>query len=533
MIKYLGFFEDRASSLVMTDAFVLRHERVRFCICLRFKGLKRRSREASVVESNKIWKSFSASLVEQGDWDDLAVSRPFDDLNLSPKEAAQGLAKRQGVRLLQAYRHAVVLVKHLFFSTLIGVVAGAAGVAFQFAMRWGSTFFLANEAASRAGKSVRALFFLPLGGLAIVFLYRLARLSIDAGTNQIVDSLTGEKKASLWLAPLIFLSSTITQLFGGSAGREGAALQLGGCVGLGTGRLFHLEGHALHIAILCGMSGGFASVFGAPLTAAVFAMEIACVGVVYYPAFLPSLISASIGAAFASAFGFPPFSYHLSAFPSVSVGLMLRAILLGLTSGVVCVFFCSTIRNVGQFFSRRFPNDYWRIAFGGVSVALATVWIGSNAYNGTGLSNVQVALDGRALPLDFVLKTLFTAVTLGAGFKGGEIVPALAVGASFGGCVAHWIGFLPAQGAALGMIAVFCGATNCPLSALILSVELFGAQNALIFAIVCGVCYMTSGKSGLYRSQTLLFSKLTANPFDIRLKKTLLSDLKALERRSH
>ncbi len=458
-----------------------------------------------------------------------AISRPFDDVEDTPLKSALGTLRRNGARMKNAERYFFVLVRQLFFSAFIGIIAGLVGVAFQFAMRWASGFFLASEAAGASNGSFRALFLLPFGGLAIVALYKSTKLSVDAGTNQVVESLTADEKPSLWLVPSIFIGSVITQLFGGSAGREGAALQLGGGVGLGAGRLFRLKGNSLHIAILCGMSGGFAAVFGTPVTAAVLALEIACVGVVYYPAFLPSLISASIGAAFTSSMGFPPFSYNLPPFANVSIGLFLRAIALGLCSGLVCILFCSAIRRTTQSFIRRFPNDYWRVFFGGSCVVAATVILGTNAYNGTGLANIQAALDGKALPWDFALKILFTAITLGAGFKGGEIVPALAVGATFGCSFGPYLGLASSQGAALGMIAVFCGSTNCPLTALVLSIELFGAENTLVFAIVCGVSYMTSGRSGLYRSQKMLFSKLTANPFDVRLRKTLQKDLEALE----
>ncbi len=478
------------------------------------------------------WKKASSSVVVKDDWDDFAVSRPFDEIVESPSKTALKALRNARRRLLQAGRYLVVLIKHLLLASIIGLIAGLVGVAFQYAIRLSSEFFLASEKAGISSGSFRALFLLPFAGVAIVALYKASRLTIDVGTDQIVDSIEDGKKASLRLAPSIFLGTTLTQLFGGSAGREGAALQIGGCVGLATSKLFRLRGNALHVAVLCGMSGGFAAVFGAPLTAAVFALEIACVGIVYYPALLPSLVSATIGTSLAAVFGFPPFSYKLEPFPSMSALLFVRALVLGACCGLVCVFFRAAIRAAASSFKRRFPNDYYRAAFGGVCVVVATVLLGTNAYNGTGFSNVQTALGGKALPWDFLLKTLFTAVTLGAGFKGGEIVPSLAVGATFGCVAGQTLGIEPSQGAALGMIAVFCGATNCPLTALALSVELFGSQNAIIFAIVCGVCYMTSGQFGLYRSQKILFSKLTAEPFDVRLREALQKDLRVLESRA-
>ena len=475
--------------------------------------------------AKRIWEKFAA----KRDWDESASEPSLEELDRTPAEVALD-SLRRGRKLLGRGRlHLLALARQLFLSILVGVLSGALGTAFLYSMRFASDFFARCDALGIEGRAIRPIFFLPFAGLLIVALYRLFRLTIDAGTNQVVEALTNEKKASLWLAPSIFLGSTLTQFFGGSAGREGAALQLGGCVGLGTGRLLGLDGASLHIAILCGMSGGFAAVFGAPLTATIFALEIACVGVVYYPAFLPSLVAGIIGASFSSALGFAPFSCRLAAFGTISIPLVARALALGVGCGLVCVFFCSSIRFATRSLTRRCPNDFARVFFGGSLVVVATIALGTDAYNGSGFGNIAAALEGKALPQDFLLKTLFTAITLGAGFKGGEIVPALAVGATFGGVAGNWLGFDASQGAALGMIAIFSGATNCPLTALALSIELFGAQNALAFAVACGACYLTSGTSGLYRSQKNLFSKVTALPFDQRLREDFRNDLQILD----
>ena len=293
-------------------------------------------------------------------------------------------------------------------------------------------------------------------------------------------------------------------------------MQLGGCVGLGAGRVFRLDATALKIAILCGMSGGFAAVFGTPLTATVFALEIACVGVVYYPALLPALIAALVGSAIPASLGLTPFYYELPDFPETSVALVGKTLLFGALCGAVCVFFCAAVRRTTRSFYARFPNDYFRVEFGALCVIVGTLLLGTNDYNGTGIGLVEEALAGRAAPVAFFWKTIFTALTLGAGFKGGEIVPVFAVGASFGCVVGPLLGIDPTFGAALGMIGVFCGATNCPLTSIVLSVELFGAQNAVLFAIVCGVGFATSGRVGLYASQRMLHSKTAFEKDDVR-----------------
>ena len=428
----------------------------------------------------------------------------------TPLERAREALRRDGESTRQVGRRLETLGRQALFATGVGLTAGVVGAAFQTSMNAASRFFAANY----AGGFPWPLLFLPAVGLAIVYLYNAARLSVDAGTDRVVASLTSEKKASLWLGPLIFLTSTLTQFCGGSAGREGAALQLGGCVGLGAGRLFRLDATALKIVILCGMSGGFAAVFGTPLAATVFALEIACVGVVYYPALTPALIAALVGSAIPASLGLAPFHYELPDFPETSIALVGRTLLFGALCGAVCVFFCATVRRTTRSFFARFPNDYIRVAFGALCVIVGTLALGTNSYNGTGIGLVEEALAGRAAPVAFFWKTILTALTLGAGFKGGEIVPVFSVGATFGCVAGGALGIDPSLGAALGMIGVFCGATNCPLTSIVLSVELFGEQNAILFAIVCGVGFATSGRVGLYRSQRILHSKIAMGKDD-------------------
>ena len=446
------------------------------------------------------------------------IIRPLEDNDRSTSEVASDVLKRDRLCAKRAFEYGALLIRQSILAGVVGVLAGLCGVLFRYATLEARPLFFQGE--SLFG-GVRALFFLPLVGLLIVWLYRLLKLSVYAGTNDVVESLNSCKKPSfsILLAPLVFLSSVLTILCGGSTGREGAALQFGGCVGLGVGkvfeRFFHIRPCETRVAILCGMSGGFAAVFSAPLTAAVFALEIACVGIFYYPAFLPALLAALCGSSLAAACGFHRMARTISE-TTLTFGLTLRTVVFGVLCGLVCIFFCSTIRRMTKRAATVFSNDYSRAFCGGLCVVLATLALGTTAYNGTGCFNVDQAFIGKSDSWDFVLKTLFTAVTLGCGYKGGEIVPALAVGATFGAFVAPLLGTGAELGVPLGMVALFCGTTNCPITSLFLGVELFGFQNAPLFAIVCGVAYLTSGHAGLYRSQRVYFSKLTAKTYDPR-----------------
>lgn len=456
---------------------------------------------------NRLWRLVD----EYDDYSSSAESLPVDAPLKDRLALFSSAAKRRAHFLVSRLLRLFAL---LLLGAVVGAIAGLVGAAFLWGMNHASQLFLAAEDSAAESGAPRLLFALPLVGLAIVALYSFARTSIDAGTNQVVEALVSEKKPSLLLAPLIFVSSIMTQLCGGSAGREGAALQLGGCVGLGVGRALRFHATGLKMAIFCGMAGGFSAVFGAPLTAAFFAVEVGCVGLVYYPALLPSLVSAAVASGIAKSLGFAPFFCALPVFPSTSALLVARVLLLGLLCGLTSVLFCTAIRVATKLMARRFSNDYWRIFLGGSLVVIATVLLGTNAYNGTGALLVERATQGEANLQDFALKILLTAATLAAGFKGGEIVPLLAVGSTFGCAWGALLGIEPALGAALGMAALFCGATNCPLAALFLGMEFFGAQNALLFALTCAATYAVSGRSGLYKSQKLAFSKATGRAVD-------------------
>ena len=456
---------------------------------------------------NELWRLVDEYDDYSSSMSALPVDAPLKDRLAVFSRVAKRRANFLASRLLR-------LFALLLLGAVVGSIAGLVGSAFLWGMNHASQLFLASEEAAAESGYPRLLFALPVVGVAIVALYSVARTSIDAGTNQVVEALVSEKKPSLLLAPLIFASSIMTQVCGGSAGREGAALQLGGCVGLGVGRALRFHATGLKMAIFCGMAGGFSAVFGAPLTAAFFAVEVGCVGLVYYPALLPSLVSAAVASGIAKSLGFAPFFCALPVFPSTSALLIARVLLLGLLCGLTSVFFCTAIRVATKSMARRFSNDYWRIIFGGSLVATATVLLGTNAYNGTGALLVERATQGDANLQDFALKILLTAATLGAGFKGGEIVPLLAVGSTFGCAWGELLGIEPSLGAALGMTALFCGATNCPIAALLLGMEFFGAQNELLFALACAATYAVSGRSGLYKSQKLAFSKASGRAVD-------------------
>jgi len=360
---------------------------------------------------------------------------------------------------------------------------------------------------------------LPFGGLLIVFLYRIMGLKKDPGTNLLITAVVAhEQKVPQRMAILIFTATVITHLFGGSAGREGASLQLGGCCGSGIGRLFHLEEQDQKLITMCGMSALFSAVFGTPITATVFVIEFISVGIMHYSALVPCLTAAYIAKLIANAFALKPEAFHIAEAVPFELMSCAKIVALGAACALAGIVFCMILHKVGHLLHDHIKNDYIRIFTGGCIVVLGTLLVGSNDYNGAGMQVINAAIAGEARPEAFLMKILFTAVTIGCGFKGGEVVPTSFVGATFGCVMGGLLGIPAGFGAAIGVAALFCGMANCLMAALVLSLELFGAEGLLFYAVACGVSYVLSGYRGLYSSQTILYSKLRAEFINVHTK---------------
>ena len=407
-------------------------------------------------------------------------------------------------QFLSTYRERVgqylfALGKWLLLSVLCGGVCGLIGSAFHLAI---------EKATELRGEYQWILYLLPLAGLGIVALYKLTRTE-GKGTNDIIDEVHDGKGVPLLLLPAIFVGTFLTHLCGGSAGREGAALQMGGTVGYQAGKMLHFDDRDLRTATMAGMAAFFSALFGTPVAATVFALTVASVGISYAANFLPSLASAFIAYGVACWVGIAPTRFAVEA-PAVEAGMLLRVALLGVLCAFVSMLFCGVI-HLGERLAKKIANPWLRVVAGGLLVVLLTLLCGSRDYNGAGMDVIIRAVEqGEAVPAAFLLKILFTAITLGAGYKGGEVVPSFFVGATFG-CVAGSLLGIPAGfAAAVGLAAVFCGATNCPVASILLAAELFGGGGLSYFAVGCAASFFFSGYDGLYSSQKFPYSKLKA-----------------------
>ena len=395
--------------------------------------------------------------------------------------------------------------KWMVLAVVVGLLGGVIGSIFHMAIDIATEFRALNP---------WLIYLLPIGGLFIAGCYRLAKSKGHIDTNRVLDAARDDEKVPLVMAPLIAVGTAVTHLFGGSAGREGAALQLGGSIGYNVGKLFRLGKSDIHIIVMAGMSGVFAALFGTPVTAAFFSIEVISVGAMHYAAIVPCLMSALVASRIAVFMGLHPVRFELAAVEAISALSVSKVLILALLCAVVGIVFCVAIHKCDHLMDRFLPNSFVRVFAGGAIVVLITLIVGSYDYNGAGMDVITRAISGEAKWEAFILKILFTAITIAAGFKGGEIVPAFFVGSTFGCVMGMLLGITPGFAAAIGFIAVFCSVVNCPVASLILSVEVFGGEGFIFFAVACGVSYMMSGRFGLYKSQEFIYSKISDEPLN-------------------
>ena len=389
-------------------------------------------------------------------------------------------------------------LRWLFLGAVTGLLVGLVAAAFSHCLTLATAFRTSH----------RFLFLLlPAGGLIIVILYKALHYENNHGTDSIIESIHTKVAIPLKMAFLIFVSTVITIFFGGSVGRESAALQMGASLGTSVGNLFHLSEKDKKTILMSGMAAAFSALFGTPMTASFFAMEVSSVGIMYYAALVPCICAALIARQTALFLGVETDVFRAPNSLELSLFSGLKVIFLAACCAAVSILFCLTLQLVHMLMARFFKNLYLRVIVGGFLIILLTLLVRSQDYLGTGMDIIERALAGDALPWAFALKILFTAITIAAGYKGGEIVPSLFIGATFGCFLGPLIGLPASLGAAVGMVSLFCGVTNCPVASLLISFELFGFSDAYYFLIAIATSYMLSGYFSLYHTQRITYSK--------------------------
>ena len=397
------------------------------------------------------------------------------------------------------------LLNWSFFALLTGSVGGVLGGLFAMAVRKAASLFAGTD---------WLLYLLPLFGVLIVFLYHITHEEKNRGTNMVLSSISAGEKVTVPTGPLIFVSTVLSHLGGASVGREGAALQLGGWLGARFGELFHLDEKDRKAAVMCGMSALFAALFGTPVAAAVFCIEVVSVGVFFYSALIPCIFSAFIGAGISSLLGVRAEIYQILPFETLSAGQLLLIVLLGLCCALLAIALVEVLHGAEKTARRFLPNPYLRVIAAGGLIILLSLILGTRRFSGAGSALIEQAMTGEVDPAAFILKLAFTALAVAGGFRGGEIVPTLSIGAAFGALFGSLTGLPVSLSAACGMIALFAGTTNCPIAALLIAMEMFRGEGLPYFAVTVALSFVLSGYYSLYGSQRFAYSKIRLEPHD-------------------
>ncbi len=400
---------------------------------------------------------------------------------------ARSLASSESIRILK------YLLRWLPVAALAGVLGGTASAVLLVSLNWATVTREAHQ---------WLILLLPVAGLLVGLMYRYLGTAVEAGNNLILDEVHEPKRTiPIRMTPLILIGTFMTHLFGGSAGREGTAIQTGASLADQLARPFRMSPPERRVLLMAGISAGFASVFGTPLAGAVFGLEVLSIGTVGYGALIPCFIAAFAGDLTTHALGVQHTLYQVHDVPILRASGLVWAALAGAVFGLVARAFARLTHSIGALFKQHVAWPPLRPFLGGIIVAAAVFAMRTTRYIGLGIPTILAAFGPRHSPQDWLLKLLFTAITLGAGFKGGEVTPLFFIGATLGNALAYLLPLPPSLLAGMGFVAIFAGAANTPIASSLMAIELFGAEAGAYAALACVFSYLFSGHAGIYTSQ--------------------------------
>lgn len=392
---------------------------------------------------------------------------------------------------LKSYREILI---YTFLAIFIGIAVGVIDTLFGQVLIWLSNF--------RTKHFIFLVPFLPVVGLIIVFLYQKFGKQSSQGMTLIFQTGFGENKIiQKRLIPLSIMTTWLTHLFGGSAGREGVSVQLGATVAHAISRRFNFQ-NSSRTLLITGMAAGFGGLFQTPIAATFFALEVLVAGALQYEALLPALVGACFASFTSHCLGLEKFSVVLESHLNISLALVLKLIAVGIIFGIVGGAFAHILVSIKKYFNNKMPNPLTRILFMGCILAILFLILHAGRYCGLGTNLINESfMGGTIFYYDWLLKFILTILTLSVGYQGGEVTPLFAIGSSLGIVLGNLLGLPLTFTAALGYLAVFASATNTLLAPILIGAEVFGTEYILFFAIVSSIAHTFNGNKSIYTSQ--------------------------------